>query len=110
MLQKITKELFKNNNLVNAIKKNGFAAAAASDPIQKLFLDKIKEYSSKSNSAPNGLVDSNQQTIKSMEEELGKNFKKINDRCKLVINLFTSFLIYPIIDFNFFFSHLKQNV
>lgn len=72
MLQKVTKGLLKNRNLTNAIKRNGLASAAASDPIQKLFLDKIKEYVQKSNSAPNGLVDSNQKTIKLLEEELGK--------------------------------------
>lgn len=72
MMQKVTRELLKNSRLVCAIRKNGFAAAASSDPIQKLFLDKIKEYAQKSNSAPNGLVDSNQLTVKAMEDELGK--------------------------------------
>lgn len=75
-MYKVTKELFKHNSLaVCAIKKNGFAAAAASDPIQKLFLDKIKEYSKKASSAPNGLVDANQNTSKLLEEELGELFK-----------------------------------
>ena len=73
MLQKLSKKLFENNTvLVCAIKRNGFAAAAASDPIQKLFLNKIKEYAQKANSVPNGLVDANQQTAKLLEEELGK--------------------------------------
>ena len=72
MMQKVTRELLKNSRLFGAIRKNGFAAAASSDPIQKLFLDKIKEYAQKSNAAPNGLVDSNQQTIKALEDELGR--------------------------------------
>ena len=73
MMQKVTRELLKNSALIAAVRKNGFAAAASSDPIQKLFLDKIKDYAQKSTSAPNGLVDSNQQTAKALEDELGKS-------------------------------------
>lgn len=72
MMQKVTRELLKSSSLIAAVRKNGFAAAASSDPIQKLFLDKIKEYAQKSTAAPNGLVDSNQQTAKLLEDELGR--------------------------------------
>jgi len=74
------------------------AAAQGSDPIQKLFLDKIREYSVKAKSAPNGLVDSNeklQAALKSDMERVANNFGiknpqniadlglKFEDTCKL---------------------------
>ncbi|KAI0225051.1 ATP synthase-coupling factor 6, mitochondrial [Lamellibrachia satsuma] len=44
----------------------------ATDPIQKLFLDKVHEYSSKSKAAGGKLVDVNPQVEKELQEELGK--------------------------------------
>jgi len=46
------------------------AAATASDPIQKLFLDKIREYGQKSKSAPLGLVDADAKTQQALKEDL----------------------------------------
>lgn len=46
-----------------------FASAAARDPIQQLFLDKINEYKKKSASAPDGLVDADEATQRSVQEE-----------------------------------------
>ncbi|KAI2797120.1 hypothetical protein RDWZM_007080 [Blomia tropicalis] len=45
-------------------------ATTASDPIQKLFLDKIREYATKSKSIPNGLVDSDATLAKQLTEEM----------------------------------------
>ena len=55
-----------------------FAASASTrDPIQQLFLDKIKEYRQKSTSAPLGLVDADESTRKALKEDqerLKRNF------------------------------------
>ena len=48
------------------------ASGQALDPIQKLFVDKIKEYSVKSKSAPSGLVDSGPEVTKKLEDELAR--------------------------------------
>ncbi|KPM10223.1 ATP synthase-coupling factor 6, mitochondrial-like protein [Sarcoptes scabiei] len=50
--------------------RNFAASSQASDPIQKLFLDKIKEYSSKAKSAPNNLVDCNAQVENRLKDEM----------------------------------------
>jgi len=47
-------------------------AAIASDPIQKLFVDKIHEYSQKSKSSGGKLVDASPATEKALTEELEK--------------------------------------
>ena len=44
----------------------------ASDPIQKLFVDKIHEYANKSKSAGGKLVDASPDTEKSLKDELEK--------------------------------------
>merc|ERR1711915_606398 len=44
----------------------------ATDPIQKLFLDKIKEYNTKSKSAEGGLVECTADARKSLNDELDK--------------------------------------
>lgn len=46
------------------------AAAQVSDPIQKLFVDKIREYSAKAKNAPNGLVDANAEVTKKLSEDM----------------------------------------
>ena len=49
----------------------GFAAvAAASDPIQKLFVDKLREYSAKSAKTPDGLVDADASVKALLSEEM----------------------------------------
>ena len=45
------------------------ASATATDPIQKLFLDKIREYKSKAASAPGGLVDADEKTRKALADD-----------------------------------------
>ncbi|XP_067143453.1 ATP synthase-coupling factor 6, mitochondrial isoform X2 [Centruroides vittatus] len=42
------------------------------DPIQKLFVDKLREYTQKSKTAKGGLVDASPQTLKDYEAELTK--------------------------------------
>lgn len=43
---------------------------SASDPIQKLFLEKIEEYNKKSKTAPDGLVDADAKVQAAMKDEL----------------------------------------
>jgi len=47
-------------------------AATASDPIQKLFVDKIRDYAQKSKSTGGKLVDASAETEKSLSDELEK--------------------------------------
>jgi len=46
--------------------------AVATDPIQKLFIDKIHEYSNKSKSSGGKLVDASPTTTKALQDELDK--------------------------------------
>jgi len=46
--------------------------ATASDPIQKLFVDKIRDYAQKSKSSGGKLVDASAETEKSLSDELEK--------------------------------------
>lgn len=46
------------------------ASAQPTDPIQKLFVDKIRDYASKAASAPNGLVGANQETSKRLDADI----------------------------------------
>ena len=48
------------------------SASQATDPIQKLFLEKIREYSKKMGSAPNGLVDSDEKLQKQLAAEINR--------------------------------------
>lgn len=48
------------------------SAAQANDPIQKLFVDKIREYAAKSKNAPNGLVDSNENVLKNLKTNVDR--------------------------------------
>jgi len=50
----------------------GQKAAVASDPIQKLFVDKIHDYAQKSKAAGGKLVDASPATEKSLTDELEK--------------------------------------
>ena len=45
------------------------ASPSGRDPVQQLFLDKIAEYRKKAASAPNGLVDADENTRKALIEE-----------------------------------------
>lgn len=45
------------------------SATTATDPIQKLFLDKVREYKSKAESAPGGLVGADEKTRKALLED-----------------------------------------
>lgn len=49
--------------------KLGFAAAV-SDPIQKLFLDKLREYTAKSAKSPDGLVDADPSVKTALNEDI----------------------------------------
>lgn len=51
------------------------ASATATDPIQKLFLDKIREYKQKSASTPDGLVDADDGVRKALAED-GERVKR----------------------------------
>merc|ERR1712018_624739 len=46
------------------------AAAAAADPIQQLFVDKVRDYANKKKSAGGKLVDANAETDAQMKKEL----------------------------------------
>jgi len=46
------------------------SSKSATDPIQKLFLDKIEEYNKKSKTAPGGLVDADAKVQASIKDEL----------------------------------------
>ncbi|KAH7642349.1 ATP synthesis coupled proton transport [Dermatophagoides farinae] len=54
----------------NIICRSFASASPATDPIQKLFVDKIKEYSNKAKSAPGGLVDSSPEVVKKLKEDM----------------------------------------
>ena len=45
------------------------SAAQASDPIQKLFLDKIRDYNQKATKTSDGLVDADESTRKALRED-----------------------------------------
>ena len=47
-------------------------AAAASDPIQKLFVDKVNEYAQKKKAAGGKLVDATKETEANLQAELDK--------------------------------------
>lgn len=46
--------------------------ASSTDPIQSLFLEKIRDHSSKSKNAPEGLVDADQALVKSLKAEMDR--------------------------------------
>ncbi|CAG0915597.1 unnamed protein product [Notodromas monacha] len=48
------------------------ACQAQVDPIQKIFVDKIKEYASKSKSAKDGLVDADNDALKGLHQEIDR--------------------------------------
>ena len=48
------------------------AAAAAADPIQSLFADKIREYGDKKSKAGGNLVEASEATLKDLQGELDK--------------------------------------
>merc|ERR1712241_1209686 len=52
------------------------AAAAAADPIQQLFVDKVRDYANKKKSAGGKLVDANAETDAQMKKEVGKIAKQ----------------------------------
>lgn len=55
---------------LNSCRLMATATQSPSDPIQKLFVDKIREYGQKSKSTPNGLVDANERVLKGLQEEM----------------------------------------
>nr|XP_054760107.1 ATP synthase-coupling factor 6, mitochondrial-like [Lytechinus pictus] len=64
--------LVRRNLGVSSVVMAKTKAAAPADPVQKLFVDKIREYSNKKKSAGGKLVDSDAQTEKQMQTEIGK--------------------------------------
>ena len=54
----------------NSCRLMATATQTPSDPIQKLFVDKIREYSQKAKSTPNGLVDANERVLKGLKEDM----------------------------------------
>merc|ERR1712038_911793 len=52
------------------------AAAAAADPIQQLFVDKVRDYANKKKSAGGKLVDANAETDAQMKKEMEKIAKQ----------------------------------
>lgn len=48
------------------------SSSQSNDFVQKLFVDKIREYASKSKSAPSNLVDSNPELLKKLKEDMDR--------------------------------------
>lgn len=68
MMRQVIKPIARVSN-VNLITRPFAAAASGRDPIQQLFLDKIKEYRQKSSSAAGGLVDADESVRKALKED-----------------------------------------
>ena len=86
MMRNLIQPIARASN-VNLVLRPFASASSAKDPIQQLFVDKIREYRQKSANAPNGLVDADASTQKALEEEairLKRNFN-INDGEETVI-------------------------
>ncbi|KAL3314715.1 Atp5jp [Cichlidogyrus casuarinus] len=49
-----------------------FASAQSNDPIQRAFLEKLRDYAQKSKTAEMGLVDAKPEDVKSLQEQLAK--------------------------------------
>ncbi|XP_054164977.1 ATP synthase-coupling factor 6, mitochondrial-like [Oppia nitens] len=49
-----------------------------SDPIQKLFVDKIREYNQKAKSTADGLVDANERVMKGLKEDMDRVARSYN--------------------------------
>jgi F-type H+-transporting ATPase subunit 6 len=58
------------SNLPKNLCVRTFASGTATDPIQKLFLDKLKEYNQKAGSTKDGLVDADEKTRKGLSDEM----------------------------------------
>ena len=54
----------------NCYRMMATATATPSDPIHKLFVDKIREYGQKAKSAPGGLVDANDKVVQGLKEDM----------------------------------------
>lgn len=77
------------------------SAAQVNDPIQKLFVDKIRDYASKSNGAPNGLVGASQDTIKKFQSDIERvansyGIKDVNNIANLGLKFEETTTIDPI--------------
>lgn len=51
---------------------------SVTDPVQKLFLDKIEEYNKRSKSSPDGLVDADAKVQAAVKEELSRITRNFN--------------------------------
>ena len=67
--QAVTQTVVKRNLGVSAVLAQ---KATATDPIQQLFVDKIREYAKKSQAAGGGFVEASPATEKSLQDELAK--------------------------------------
>ncbi|XP_074593837.1 ATP synthase, coupling factor 6 [Brevipalpus obovatus] len=56
----------------SVFKEGRFMATAATDPIQKLFLEKLHEYNKKAASAPEGLVDCDNNLKAQLNDEIDR--------------------------------------
>ncbi|ESN97157.1 hypothetical protein HELRODRAFT_127438, partial [Helobdella robusta] len=66
-------------------------AAVATDPIQKLFIDKIRDYANKSKSAGGKLVDATAETEKQLKDELEKLARQYGAKDGVDFNKFPVF-------------------
>jgi len=67
--------ILKLNSNLSQICRNSYRLMAStqsqpSDPIQKLFVEKIREYDQKSRSTADGLVDADDKVLKGLQEEM----------------------------------------
>lgn len=72
MLTRVCRSVLVQPALLSQQQRAGFAAAVASDPIQKLFVDKLREYTLKSNKSPDGLVDADATVKATLGEEMSR--------------------------------------
>ena len=76
-IPKMLSKIIKLNANCGQIYQTSYRLMAAttqtpSDPIQKLFVDKIREYTQKSKSTTGGLVDASPQVLKGLQEEMDR--------------------------------------
>lgn len=70
MLVNIVKSYLTRSTVRCLVPRNFAASTQASDPIQKLFVDKIREYDQKARTTSEGLVDATPQVVKGLKEDL----------------------------------------
>ncbi|XP_068231530.1 ATP synthase-coupling factor 6, mitochondrial [Palaemon carinicauda] len=91
----VTRLIPEARNLQVALRRNYGVSAVllqkASDPIQQLFVDKIRDYGKKKAASGGKLVDSNPQVEKEMQKELDKVARQYGGGAGVDMTKFPSF-------------------